>query len=152
MIGLGLSVVTHGGFGGLAIAGPVAPVGTITAGAADGEVVIDVTTLTATYGDAVVAGDGLGTEGVLEWWNSIDGWQTLVDPEATGSDSVFVTELLWGRTTTISLRRRNAEGRAGLAISQSLTIAGAQYELQDVVLDGVPVTIDGEQVVILVLS
>jgi len=152
MIGLGLSVITHGGFGGLAIAGPVAPVGTITAGAGDGEVVIDVTTLTATYGDAVVAGDGLGTEGVLEWWNSLDGWQTFADPEATGSDSVFVTELLWGRSATIYLRRRNAEGNAGPSLAASITIAGAQYELQDVVLDGVPVTIDGEQVVILVLS
>jgi len=150
MIGLGLALSGVGS--GEFFAGPVAPEATISAGAGDGEVVFDVTTLTADYGDASAAGDGLGTEGVLEWWNSIDGWQTLVDPEATGEVSAFTSELLWGRTTTISLRRRNAEGRAGLAISQSLTLAGAQYELQDVVLSGEPVTIDGEQVVILVLS
>lgn len=129
------------------LAGPVAPTATITAGAADGEVVFDITALTADWGDAVNPGDGMGTEGVTEWWNSRDGWQVLADPEATGEVSVFLHALLWGRSEAIRLRRRNAEAVAGAAIADTLDIAGAQYEYAALMLGAINLKLGGVQLV-----
>ena len=131
----------------ITLAGPVAPAATITAGAADGEVVFDVTALAADWGDAVNPGDGMGTEGTLEWWNRHAGWQTLVDPEATGEVSAFVHGLLWGRSEAIRLRRRNAEGIAGLAIADTFTIAGAQMEYAALMLGAIPLMLGDVQLV-----
>jgi hypothetical protein len=151
MIGISLAIRVGGGFvGGASLAGPVAPTATIAAGAADGEVVFDVTTLTATYGDAVDAGDGNGTVGTLEWNNILDGWQTLIDPEATGEVSAFVGQLLWGREGTIDLRRRNAEGIPGASISQAVTFAGDLHALEDVYVLSAPCVLDTEQVVAII--
>jgi len=123
--------------------GPTAPTATITAGAADGQVVFDVTAVNTDWGDAVNHGDGMGTAGVLEWWNRTDGWQTLIDPEDTGTVSAFAGPLLWGRSEEIRLRRKNAQGRAGAAIAATVAFEGVMYLLGDWVLDGTQVALDG---------
>lgn len=128
--------------------GPVAPVATIYAGDADGEVVFDVLTLDADYGDAVVGGDGLGTEGVLEYRVDNGAWVELIDPEATGEVSAFVIEPYWGRAITVDLRRRNAEGFGGDFTSQTIVFAGDLHITESVDLLGSPVDLSGDPVII----
>lgn len=118
-----------------ALIGPSAPSVTILAGIGDGEVDIDVTDLPASWGDAVVREDGLGTLGTLEWWNPVDLWQTLNDPAAVEFFVMSLPIQYWGHTVQIKVRGRNAEGVAGTMVKTSVLIPGAEYQLNDLVID-----------------
>lgn len=137
-----------GAFGaGLGFARPSAPTFTVVAGVEDGELVIDITALPASWGDLTIPGDGLGELGYIQWWNAVDGWQTLVDPADTGEVTVSVYPSLWGTEQTIRVRGVSDAGRIGTAAIDTVTPPGAAQQLAFVVSSGVQVTSTGNIVV-----
>lgn len=96
------------------LAVPSAPAFTVASGDEDGEIILTVTALPS-WGDLTVPGDGDGVAGILEWWNEVDGWQTLSDPAATGAHTFTLSPLLWGTTTTVRVRGVSAAGVDGIA-------------------------------------
>lgn len=114
---------------GASLARPNAPEVTFEPGIMDGEVDLIVTDLPDTWGDASVPGDGLGTPGILEWWNPVDGWQELADPADTGTYIVDSPPELWGTLSGFAVRGISAEGRAGVAASGEVSVPGEQQTL-----------------------
>lgn len=123
--------------------------GTITAGAGDGEVTIDVTALPTFWGQA--PGGELGVLGTIEykspWTNQ---WTEIADPAAVATYTVWEIELLWGRLNTFKIRPVSAQGWAGPELSVDITLAGAQYDAEPVLQFDEEVTQDGVPVVIAV--
>jgi hypothetical protein len=107
----------------------------IEPGVNDGEVDFTTDISAVDWGDAVVQGDNAGTLGILEWWNSVDGWQTLVDPADSEFYTTEVYVSLWGTTATIKVRTKNAQGVTGNEISEDVVIPGTIQELQNLVID-----------------
>lgn len=97
------------------LARPSAPAFTVQPGDEDGEIILTVTGLPASWGDLSVPGDGDGAAGVLQWWNETEDWQTLADPATTGAHTFVLSPLLWGTTTTVRVRGVSAAGVEGIA-------------------------------------
>lgn len=114
-------------FGVSGLNGPIAPAGTFSAGVSDGEVLFDATDIpdVGEWGDAAEPGDGLGTAGTLQIWSSLDDWNVLVDPAATGEHSFTTHPGNWGRSTMFRVRAANAEGVSGRTVSGTVTPPGA---------------------------
>jgi hypothetical protein len=122
MIGLGIWLSRGGGGSGLV--GPNAPSFTASEGGEPGEIDWTDIVLPTDWGDATERGDGLGTLGILEWWNEADGWQTFADPADTDPVTTDTNETLWDTEITIGLRGVNDEGVAGTAVYALFTPAG----------------------------
>lgn len=104
------------------LAPPTAPTAAAAPGVGDGKVSLTVSALPVSWGDLATPGDAAGTAGILQWWNEVDGWQTLSTPAATGTTVVDVSPLLHGLLTTIRVRGRSAGGRDGIARSLDVIV------------------------------
>lgn len=115
----------------------------VTPGAGSGDISIEVTDLPDTWGDLVALNDGLGVAGILQWWNSYDGWTTLVDPAATGTFNMNVVPSLWGTTATIKVRGVSDGGNPGVEATATVAVPGVAQEFEIYTNDdGDPYTTD----------
>lgn len=119
---------------------PTAPTFTATAGAADGEIIINVTALPTSWGDATTPGDNAATADELQVWDSVSGWRLFDATPSTGATSIFVNEALYGTSATFRLRGISNVGRVGAYSSQVVPdVPGDVTYLANVVDAGVPV-------------
>lgn len=130
MIGISLNI-WRGGGGGSSLARPTEPAFSAAPGAGPGAVTLTVTALPVSWGDAVEKDDGLGEAGILQWWNPVTDWQTLVDPVPDSGDlpeeyPIELPESLWGETITIRVRGVNNVGLTGAAATDTVEVPAAQ--------------------------
>jgi hypothetical protein len=133
-------------------AGPSAPTVTFSAGEIDGEGLLDVTALPADWGDDAELGDGLGTIGSLEYQIGEGPWYVLDASAEVSLYPIYADVAYWALETTVRVRGRNAEGRAGTAAEDTITFPGTLHVAEAVTVDGVTVTHNGEAVYCLVPS
>lgn len=126
------------------LARPAAPTFEAEPGVNDGEIEITVTAEPASWGDLTDPGDGLGVEGILQWWNAHDGWQELCDPSDTGLFIVTAGPTVWGTTGTIQVRGVSDGGRTGTAASDTVAVPGTTMALDDLTVSGDPATVSGD--------
>ena len=133
------------GFGEGGFATATAPTVSAEPGINDGEVDLTVVTLPQSWGDAVEAGDGLGTIGILRWFNSIDGWQTLSDPAQEGMTIINFPPELWGLTLEIPVQGVSAGGLPGRVGAVTVTVPGTTMVLDTLVMPNAdPITNQGD--------
>jgi hypothetical protein len=119
------------------LARPSAPAFTIVGTAVPGEYLIDWEE-PASWGDLATAGDGLGAPGIIRWHNAVDGWQTLADPSAAGSDTIVIPISLLG-SAVVLVQGVSDAGRVGVSSMAAEEAVTADGEV--VTVDLVPVTI-----------
>lgn len=106
---------------------PTAPGFTAEPGNVPGRVIITLTDLPASWGDALASGDGLGTPGLLQFWTPVGGWQEMIQPPPDGADlpetyTLDLPESQWGLEVQIRLRGVSDHGREGAEASETVTV------------------------------